>query len=164
MKLWVGCTSSNLVIPLRVLCDSIPSRLGSHCNGTSALCKNQRRTESAQVMVPPSKQPQLGSLAIQAPEHPQIVHVSPSTCHDLSLFKGNTIRAFGFSSYMSQFLLLEILREYRRLDDTITMRLNRANATMRDQERMRDSTGRGNVQEQACLSMWRELVGEFLQV
>lgn len=115
------------------------------------------------VMVP-SKQPQLGSLAIQAPEHPQIVHVSPSTCHDLSLFKGNTIRAFGFSSYMSQFLLLEILREYRRLDDTITMRLNRANATMRDQERMRDSTGRGNVQEQACLSMWRELVGEFLQV
>lgn len=115
-------------------------------------------------MVLPSKQPQLGSLAIQAPTHPQIVHVSPSTCHDLSLFKGNTILAFRFSLNMSQILPSEILREYRRLDDTITMRLNRANATMRDQERMRDSTGNGNVQEQACLSMWRELVGEFLRV
>jgi len=58
----------------------------------------------------------------------------------------------------------EILREYRRLDDTITMRLNRANATMRDQERLRDTTGSMNVQDQACLSVWRELVGEFLRV
>lgn len=90
----------------------------------------------------PGKQPQLGSLAIQAPVHPHVVHVSPSTCHDLSLFK-------------------EILREYRRLDDTITMRLNRANATMRDQDRLRDTTDSGIVQEQACLSVWRELVGNW---
>ncbi len=35
------------------------------------------------------KQPELGSLAIQAPSlAPQTVHVSPSTCHDLSVFKG----------------------------------------------------------------------------
>jgi hypothetical protein len=61
-------------------------------------------------------------------------------------------------------LTLEILREYRRLDDTISMRLNRANAAMRDHERLTDVAGGGNVQEQACLSMWRELVGEFLQV
>jgi hypothetical protein len=43
------------------------------------------------------------------------------------------------------------------------MRLNRANASMRDQERLQDTAGSGNVQEQACLSMWRELVGEFLR-
>ena len=37
----------------------------------------------------PSKQPQLGSLAIQAPSlTPKTVHVSPSTCHDVSVFKG----------------------------------------------------------------------------
>lgn len=37
----------------------------------------------------PSKQPQLGSLAIQAPTlTPKTVHVSSSTCHDVSAFKG----------------------------------------------------------------------------
>lgn len=37
----------------------------------------------------PSRQPLLGSLAVQAPSlTPQIVRVSPSTCQDLSLFKG----------------------------------------------------------------------------
>ncbi|RDB22874.1 Coiled-coil domain-containing protein 58 [Hypsizygus marmoreus] len=90
----------------------------------------------------PPKQQLLGSLAIQTPvQTPQIVRVSPSTCHDLSLFK-------------------EILREYRRLDDTIIMRLNRANAAVRDKERLQDSTG-GNVQDQACLNMWRELVSNW---
>ncbi|KAI6105592.1 hypothetical protein F5141DRAFT_1124778 [Pisolithus sp. B1] len=50
--------------------------------------------------------PLLGSLAVQAPSlAPQLVYVSPATCHNLSLFK-------------------DLLREYRRLDDTITMRLN----------------------------------------
>lgn len=88
----------------------------------------------------PPRQPSLGSLAIQAPQSPQVVHVSPSTCHDLSLFK-------------------EILREYRRLDDTITMRLNRANAAVRDSDRSHSSTK--NIQEQACSNVWRELVGNW---
>ncbi|GLB33798.1 putative caffeine-induced death protein 2 [Lyophyllum shimeji] len=88
----------------------------------------------------PTKQPPLGSLALQAPQSPQVVHVSPSTCHDLSVFK-------------------EILREYRRLDDTITMRLNRANAAMRDSDRAESSAG--NIQEQACSNIWRELVGNW---
>ncbi|KAF9462637.1 caffeine-induced death protein 2-domain-containing protein [Collybia nuda] len=93
--------------------------------------------------MPSTKRPQLGSLAIQEPVNPpQVVHVSPATCHDLSLFK-------------------DILKEYRRLDDTIVMRLNRANATMRDQERLQDHINTTNVQEQACLNMWRELVGNW---
>ncbi|KAJ3563848.1 hypothetical protein NP233_g8676 [Leucocoprinus birnbaumii] len=84
--------------------------------------------------------PPLGSLALQGPSpHLQTVHVSPSTCYDLSLFK-------------------EILREYRRLDDTITMRLNRANATMRDQQREHDTSSGENIQSQACAYLWRELV------
>lgn len=37
----------------------------------------------------PPKQPTLGSLAVQAPSlTPQTVHVTPSTCHNLSTFKG----------------------------------------------------------------------------
>ncbi|TFK43542.1 caffeine-induced death protein 2-domain-containing protein [Crucibulum laeve] len=91
----------------------------------------------------PSKQPLLGSLALQAPSlTPQTVHVSPETCQDLTLFK-------------------ELLREYRRLDDTINMRLNRANAAMRDKERHQDDTTAGNVQDQACTYLWRELVGNW---
>jgi len=56
----------------------------------------------------------------------------------------------------------EILREYRKLDDTITMRLNRANAAMRDQERTQDGLGGENVQNQACAYIWRELVGQSI--
>lgn len=85
-----------------------------------------------------TKAPQLGSLALQAPSsRPEIVHVTPSTCFNLSLFK-------------------DILKEYRKLDDTITTRLNRATALARDQER---ASGQGveNAQSQACLGVWREL-------
>jgi hypothetical protein len=57
---------------------------------------------------------------------------------------------------------IDILREYRRLDDTITMRLNRANATVRDRQREHESGAQGNVQNQACGYLWRELVGEGL--
>ncbi|KAG2077426.1 hypothetical protein BDR04DRAFT_1132196 [Suillus decipiens] len=88
----------------------------------------------------PSKQPPtLGSLAVQAPSlTPHLVHVSPSTCHNLSIFK-------------------ELLKEYRRLDDTITMRLNRTNAQFRDRDRA-GTSGKGNIQDQACAYVWKELV------
>ncbi|KAF9009077.1 caffeine-induced death protein 2-domain-containing protein [Cyathus striatus] len=90
----------------------------------------------------PSKQPLLGSLALQAPSAAtQTVHVEPSTCHNLSFLK-----------------VYNILREYRRLDDTIGMRLNRANAAARDQQRDNDDNKGVNVQEQACFQLWRELV------
>jgi len=91
----------------------------------------------------PSKQPQLGSLAVQAPTAaPQVVHVSPSTCRDLSLFK-------------------ELLKEYRWLDDAIPMRVNRANAAMRDRQRSGDQAPTGNVQDEACAYLWRELVANW---
>ncbi|KAK0468342.1 caffeine-induced death protein 2-domain-containing protein [Desarmillaria tabescens] len=78
-----------------------------------------------------SSKSQLGSLGIQAPVlNPQIVHVSATTCNDMSLFK-------------------DLLREYRKLDDTITMRLNRANAVMR------------TVQDQACSYLWQELMANW---
>ncbi|KAF5320720.1 hypothetical protein D9619_000947 [Psilocybe cf. subviscida] len=92
--------------------------------------------------MPPS-QPQLGSAAIYYPNiKPQNVNVSSSTCHDLSLFKN-------------------ILSEYRRLDDAIVVRLNRADASMRDKDRTEGLSGTGTLQDEACQSIWRELVANW---
>ncbi|OSC96803.1 hypothetical protein PYCCODRAFT_1440769 [Trametes coccinea BRFM310] len=90
----------------------------------------------------PPKQPQLGSLAIQAPSlTPKTVHVSPSTCHDISVFK-------------------DLMNQYRKLDDTINMRLNRTTAQYRDRER-EGISGKGDIEEQACAHVWRELVANW---
>ncbi|KAF9057589.1 caffeine-induced death protein 2-domain-containing protein [Panaeolus papilionaceus] len=90
----------------------------------------------------PTNQPQLGSVAIYTPKSTRTIQVSADTCHDLSLFK-------------------EILKEYRKLDDTIVVRLNRANAAMRDQDRMHSSSSTENFQDQACAYLWRELVDNW---
>ena len=55
----------------------------------------------------PTRQPLLGSLAIQAPPSPQTIRVSPSTCHNLSVFKGAS-RTISVS-----FQALRILSLYR---------------------------------------------------
>ena len=113
----------------------------------------------------PRTTPALGSLAIQShSQSSQLVHVSPATCHNLSLFKGSS--SYGISDPSLQFwgrfsrrkLSLELLKEYRKLDDTVTMRINRTTAQFRDRDRM-GASGKGTVQEQACSYLWQELVG-----
>ena len=110
----------------------------------------------------PTRHPNLGTLGFQAPST-QTVHVSSSTCHNLSVFKGvyscSFLLSFLGKAWETHSIPIDILREYRRLDDTILMRLNRANAVVRDHERMHRETGGGSVQDQACASLWRELVG-----
>ena len=113
----------------------------------------------------PTRHPNLGGLAFQA-SSTQTVHVSSSTCHNLSVFKGVWRIAANSCSFLlakpwetHDSISIDILKEYRRLDDTILMRLNRANAVVRDQERIHKETGGGTVQDQACASLWRELVG-----
>ncbi|VDC06300.1 unnamed protein product [Peniophora sp. CBMAI 1063] len=81
----------------------------------------------------------LGSLAVQAPMlTPRIVHVDAPVCQDLSVFK-------------------ELMNEYRKLDDAITMRMNRTTAQFRDRDR-EGHAGKGSVQDQACEYLWRDLV------
>ncbi|KAI0053632.1 hypothetical protein FA95DRAFT_1481404 [Auriscalpium vulgare] len=88
------------------------------------------------------KPPLLGSLAVQGPSlAPQVVHVSSATCQNLSLFK-------------------DLLREYRKLDDSITMRLNRTTAQFRDRDRL-GAGGKGSVQDQACAYLWKDLVDNW---
>ncbi|KAJ7781249.1 caffeine-induced death protein 2-domain-containing protein [Mycena metata] len=85
----------------------------------------------------------LGSLSLQSPSPTtQIVSVSRSTCLEISSFK-------------------ELLKEYRKLDDSITMRLNRENAMVRDQERVSGRPGKNTVQDQACANLWGELVANW---
>ena len=51
------------------------------------------------------------------------------------------------------------MSQYRKLDDTINMRLNRTTAQFRDRERT-GAGGRGeDIETQACAHVWKELVG-----
>ena len=52
----------------------------------------------------------------------------------------------------------ELMSQYRKLDDSINMRLNRTTAQYRDRER--SGLGRdGDVEEQACAHVWKEFIG-----
>ena len=53
---------------------------------------------------------------------------------------------------------VDLMSQYRKLDDTINMRLNRTTAQYRDRERS-GLGGKGDVEEQACAHVWKELVG-----
>ncbi|QRV86745.1 caffeine-induced death protein [Ceratobasidium sp. AG-Ba] len=87
-------------------------------------------------------QPELGSQAIHAPSTPpQLVRVTESLCQNLSQFK-------------------DLMREYRKLDDSVTMRMNRNLAQFRDRDRL--SSRRSVPQDEACLHFWRELVANWV--
>ncbi|KAL5487662.1 hypothetical protein ACEPAI_5770 [Sanghuangporus weigelae] len=93
----------------------------------------------------PSRQPALGSQAVFSPsaDATRTIHVDPATCHNLSLFK-------------------ELMREYRKVDDNVTMRLNRTVAQFRDRER----TASGSVtsrrpEDEACEYFWKDLVSNW---
>ena len=117
---------------------------------------DQRRQRAiGELRMPP---PPLGSLAIQAPVPTQTVHVTASTCHNISLFKG-TLRSYCPPTYLPERLSrTDLMKEYRKLDDSITMRLNRTIAQYRDIDRASPGV-KGTVEDQACLQVWRELVG-----
>lgn len=52
----------------------------------------------------------------------------------------------------------DLMGQYRKLDDTINMRLNRTTAQYRDRERS-GLGGKGDIEEQTCAHVWKELVG-----
>ena len=49
------------------------------------------------------------------------------------------------------------MREYRKVDDGITMRMNRNGALFRD--RTREGRGLSGSEEQSCAYFWKELMG-----
>nr|VWO95188.1 Uncharacterized protein [Ganoderma boninense] len=50
------------------------------------------------------------------------------------------------------------MSQYRKLDDSINMRLNRTTAQYRDRERT-GMGGKGDIEEQACAHVWKEFIG-----
>ena len=52
----------------------------------------------------------------------------------------------------------DLLKEYRKLDDTITMRLNRTTAQFRDRNRL-GMGDRGDIDDLVCAQIWKELNG-----
>lgn len=52
---------------------------------------------------------------------------------------------------------LDIMREYRKVDDGITMRMNRNGALFRD--RTREGRSLSGSDEESCAYFWKELVG-----
>lgn len=57
------------------------------------------------------------------------------------------------------------MREYRRLDDSVTMRMNRNGALFREASRSgyRSSSGPSTAgdETEACLYFWKQLVGAY---
>lgn len=51
----------------------------------------------------------------------------------------------------------DLVRQYRKLDDQVVTRLNRANAQLRDEAR----TGKHATADGMCAKMWSEVMGEF---
>jgi hypothetical protein len=85
--------------------------------------------------------PLLGSayLARPPPILPGVGHgLGPSTCLNLSAFK-------------------DVLRQSRAVDDTVLVRLNRAQALARD----RSSSSSSSSDQQVCSTFFNQLVGTF---
>ncbi len=59
-------------------------------------------------------------------------------------------------------LSIDLMNQYRKLDDSITMRLNRTNAQFRDLDRL--GVTHGNVQDQACAHLWKDLVSVYVWI
>jgi Caffeine-induced death protein 2 len=59
---------------------------------------------------------------------------------------------------------VDVMREYRKLDDSVTMRMNRNGALFRQASRSSSRASSGpsldsGVDNEACLYFWRQLVG-----
>lgn len=54
---------------------------------------------------------------------------------------------------------IELMREYRKVDDNVTMRLNRTVAQFRDRDRMSSgSVTSRRPEDEACAYFWMDLV------
>jgi hypothetical protein len=103
----------------------------------------------------------------------QLVPNSPSSkvCDTLSTQQSHRPRPGIIKSHTeySLCIYLDVMREYRRLDDTIVMRLNRSDALFKDSARLGrsqrfndpDMNAKFDASDdsEACLHIWRQLIG-----
>lgn len=53
----------------------------------------------------------------------------------------------------------ELMKEYRRIDDSVTMRLNRTVAMFRERERPGVSSQMASPEQEGCAYFWQDLTG-----
>ena len=58
-------------------------------------------------------------------------------------------------------LISDMVKQYRKLDDQIITRLNRANAQLRDQSRRTPAADAQAGVDGMCLRLWEEMMGEL---
>ena len=74
------------------------------------------------------------------------------TCFSRAIFPG-----FTLDTRFDLLGSLDIMREYRKVDDGITIRMNRNGALFRD--RTREGRSLSGSDEESCTYFWKELVG-----
>jgi hypothetical protein len=90
---------------------------------------------------------------------PRQMTISSETCFNMNMFRGELgrrVRSLGIQSLKSQ----DTVKQYRKLDDQIITRLNRAQAQLRDQSRTSRSVDVAAGVEGMCLHLWEEMMGE----
>ena len=55
--------------------------------------------------------------------------------------------------------MIELMKEYRRIDDGVTMRLNRTVAMFREREKLGAGSQSGSPEQEGCAYFWKDLVG-----
>ncbi|WRT64864.1 uncharacterized protein IL334_001800 [Kwoniella shivajii] len=70
---------------------------------------------------------------------PKQMTVTTETCYNLSVFR-------------------DIVRQYRKLDDQIIIRLNRAQAQLRDEDRLNPNSNHMSGSEGMCARIWSEMM------
>ncbi|CDZ98721.1 Annexin [Phaffia rhodozyma] len=88
-----------------------------------------------------STTPAIGSQAIYYPPPPSNLPVTPSTCLDISLFK-------------------QVIKEWRKADDSIIIRLNRSSARSRDESRSSSSSS-GLSSDAGCAAAFADMVSTW---
>ncbi|KAL7413093.1 caffeine-induced death protein 2-domain-containing protein [Mrakia frigida] len=86
----------------------------------------------------PSSDPPIGTPSIYYPKPPANFPVSPSTCLDFSLFK-------------------EVIKDWRKVDDSIVVRINRSSAQSRDEARSNASSS----SDGGCAQVFREMTASW---
>lgn len=72
---------------------------------------------------------------------------------------GVSLHSSPAETHLNLPFITDLMKEYRKADDAITMRLNRSTAQFRDRDRLGLGPKDSSPQDEACLYLWKEIVG-----
>ena len=86
---------------------------------------------------------------------PNNLTIPAETCFQLNIFKG----ALHNRRHSAPVLTPETVKQYRKLDDQIITRLNRAQAQLRDLSRSAKTVSADQGTDGMCTRLWTEMMG-----